>query len=141
MIEVTSELAIPEAEVRFATSRSSGPGGQNVNKVESRVTLLFDLAGSPSLDATQKERLRERLASRIAKDGVLRVVAQKHRTQGANREEAVARFAALLRAALAEEAPRKPTRPTTAARRRRAADKRRRAELKRARRAPPPGDL
>ncbi len=140
MIEVTPALAIPEAEVRFATSRSSGPGGQNVNKVESRVTLLFDLAGSPSLDAAQKERLRERLASRIAKDGVLRVVAQKHRTQGANREEAVARFAALLRAALAEEAPRRPTRPSAAAKRRRAADKRRRAELKRARRAPPPGE-
>jgi ribosome-associated protein len=140
MIEVTPGLGIPEAEVRFATSRSSGPGGQNVNKVESRVTLLFDLAGSPSLDAAQKERLRARLASRIAKDGVLRVVAQKHRTQGANREEAVARFAALLRTALAEEAPRRPTRPSAAAKRRRAADKRRRAELKRARRAPPPGE-
>ncbi|HEX5757734.1 MAG TPA: alternative ribosome rescue aminoacyl-tRNA hydrolase ArfB [Thermoanaerobaculia bacterium] len=138
MIEIAPGLAIADPEVRFATSRSSGPGGQNVNKVESRVMLLFDLAASPSLDEAQKGRIRERLAGRIGKDGVLRVTAQKHRTQGANREEAVARFAALLRAALAEEAPRRPTRLSAAAKRRRAESKRRRGELKRARRPPPP---
>jgi ribosome-associated protein len=136
VIEITPALAIPEEELAFATSRSSGPGGQNVNKVESRVTLLFDLGASPALSDEQKARLRERLAGRINKTGVLRVVAQRHRTQAANREAAVARFAELLREGLAEQAPRRPTRPTAAARRRRAESKRRRAQLKRARRTP-----
>jgi ribosome-associated protein len=138
MVQITPALAIPDHEVTFATSRSSGPGGQNVNKVETRVTLLFDLEASPSLSGEQKDRLRERLRGRIGKAGVLRVVAQKHRTQAANREAALARFAELLREALAEEAPRRPTKKPAAARRRRVESKRRRGEVKRARRAPRP---
>lgn len=137
-MDILPTLVIPETELSFATSRSSGPGGQNVNKVESRVTLLFDVEASPSLTAEHKARLRERLAGRINKQGVLRVVAQRHRTQAANREAAVERFAELLRQALAEEAPRRPTRPSASAKRRRAEAKRRRGEVKRARRAPRP---
>ena len=119
-------ISIPDGEIRFATSRSSGPGGQNVNKVESRVTLLFDLDASPSLDEDQKRRVRSRLASRINKQGVLRVVAQKHRTQAANRETALERFRQLLGDALAERPERKPTRVSKAARRRRLDEPRKR---------------
>src|SRR3954454_22965189 len=97
MIAIDDNLSIPEEEVTFTTSRSGGPGGQNVNKLETRVTLRFDLAGSTVLSEEQKARLRERLATRITKDGVLHVTSQRHRTQGANREAAVERFAELLR--------------------------------------------
>ena len=133
VIEIDEGIAIPEEELAFATSRSGGPGGQNVNKLETRVTLRFDLAGSPSLTAEQKEKLRERLATRITRTGVLHVSAQKHRTQAANREAALARFAELLREGLREEAPRKKTRLPTAARRRRLDEKKRQSEKKRGR--------
>ncbi len=136
MIEIDRQLSIPEEELRYITSRSSGPGGQNVNKVETRVTLLFDLDASPSLDDEQKERLRRRLRTRINREGVLRVVAQKHRTQGANREAARERFVELLRRALARAPRRKPTRVPAAVRERRLEEKRRRGRLKRERREP-----
>ena len=100
MIEIDDSLAIPDEEVSFVTSRSGGPGGQNVNKLETRVTLRFDLAASPSLTDEQKSRLRERLATRITRAGILHVTSQKHRTQAENREAAVARFAELLREGL-----------------------------------------
>lgn len=130
MIEVTRGVTIADGEVLFATSRSGGPGGQNVNKVETRVTLFFDLAGSASLSEAEKQRIRSRLATRISKDGVLRVVAQQHRTQHANREEALRRFVALLQGALAEARPRKATRATAASRERRLAAKKLRSRLK-----------
>ena len=137
MLLIAGGVAIPLAELSFETSRSSGPGGQNVNKVESRVTLLFPVSSSPSLDERQRELLRTRLRTRISKAGVLRVSAQRHRSQAANREEAITRFAELLREALAEDPRRRPTRPTAAARRRRLQGKRRRSDLKRLRSAPP----
>ena len=87
MIEVMPGLSIPESEVRFTTSRSSGPGGQNVNKVETRVTLLFDVVNSPSLSEAQRQGLRDNLKTRITRAGVLRVVAQVHRGDGAHRAE------------------------------------------------------
>lgn len=133
VIEIDEGIAIPEEELTFATSRSGGPGGQNVNKLETRVTLRFDLAGSPSLTPEQKEKLRERLATRITRAGVLHVSAQKHRTQAANREAALARFAELLREGLREETPRKKTRLPAAARRRRLEEKKRQGEKKRER--------
>jgi len=133
MIPIDGNLAIPEEEVSFATSRSGGPGGQNVNKLETRVTLRFDLAGSSSLSEEQKARLRERLATRITKDGVLQVTSQRHRTQGANREAAAERFAELLRENLREEPPRRKTRPSRAARARRVDEKRRQSQRKRER--------
>jgi ribosome-associated protein len=140
MIPVNEDLSIPDEEVAFTTSRSGGPGGQNVNKLETRVTLRFDLDGSPSLSGEQKTRLRERLATRITKDGVLHVTSQRHRTQAANREAAVERFAELLRENLREEAPRKKTRPSKAARARRLEEKRRRSQRKRERAAPISGE-
>ncbi len=138
MIEIAAGTAIGEDELTFVTSRASGPGGQNVNKVETRVSLLFDVEASPSLDDEQKGRLRERLATRISKAGVLRVTAQRHRSQSANREAALERFVELVRAALEDEPARRPTRPGRRARQRRLEAKRRRGEVKR-RRAWNPG--
>ena len=138
MIPIADDLSIPDEEVSFVTSRSGGPGGQNVNKLETRVTLRFDLADSASLSEEQKARLRERLATRITKDGVLHVTSQRHRTQAANREAAVERFAELVRDNLREEPPRKRTRPSRAAKARRLEEKRRRSHRKRERTAPIP---
>ena len=134
MIDVTPGLAIPDAELSFAASRSGGPGGQNVNKVATKVTLAFAVASSPSLTDEQRRRILARLATRISKDGVLRVVSQRHRTQGANRAAALERFVALLAAALAVEPDRVPTRPTRVARQRRVSEKKLRARTKQTRR-------
>jgi ribosome-associated protein len=135
-MRIDDRLSIPEEELTFVTSRSSGPGGQNVNKLETRVTVRFDLA-SPSLDDEQRTRLRERLASRVSRAGVLQVTSQRHRTQAANRDAAVARLGELLREALTEPEPRRPTRPGRAARARRLAAKRLRSRRKRERTSPP----
>jgi ribosome-associated protein len=135
LLQVSDGLAIGEEDLTFLTSRSGGPGGQNVNKLETRVTVRFDL-GSPHLDDEQRARLRERLPTRITRAGVLQVTAQRHRTQAANREAAVARLLELLREALAEAAPRRPTRVSRAARARRVKAKRLQGERKRARHLP-----
>jgi ribosome-associated protein len=137
VVRITSSLEVDEGELRFVAGPSSGPGGQNVNKVETRITLLFDLDASRNLDPDQKERLRDRLATRISKAGVLRVTSQRHRTREANRRAAVERFAELLEEALSERPPRRPTRPSRTARRRRLETKRRRGRLKAERREPP----
>jgi len=123
MIQVTNEISIPEDELRFTASLSSGPGGQNVNKVSSRITLWFDVVNSPSLSQEDKERLVNRLGSRISKDGVLRVTSQGTRSQAANRELAVKRFAELLRVALKQIPVRKKTRVSKAAKLRRLEEK------------------
>jgi ribosome-associated protein len=137
MIPIDDNLAIPDEEVSFVTSRSGGPGGQNVNKLETRVTLRFDLAGSGALSEEQKARLRERLATRITREGVLQVSSQRHRSQGANREAAVERFTELLQENLREETPRRKTRPSRAAKARRLDAKRRQSQRKKERGAPP----
>jgi len=128
--------AIVEHELRFTYSRSSGPGGQNVNRVETRVTLLFDVFRSPSLSEDQQRRIATRLATRINKEGILRVVSQRHRTREANRRAAAERFEELLTGALRRKRPRRKSRVPRKARRRRLEGKRRRGELKRSRARP-----
>jgi ribosome-associated protein len=144
MPKVTDSLSIPDEELRFTASLSSGPGGQNVNKVNTRVTLWFDVINSPSLSPEQKELIMRRLGSRMSKDGVLRVISQQTRSQLANREVAIARFVDLLRVALRQEKTRKKTHVTKTAKLRRLEEKRQRSFLKRRRSTkvsrPPGGD-
>jgi ribosome-associated protein len=129
-VKIADTLEIPDDELAFVTSRSGGPGGQNVNKLETRVTVRFDLAHSPSLSEEQRARIAERLATRVTRGGFFQVTSQRHRTQAANREAAVERFAELLAGALREETPRKPTRATRASRQRRLAEKKRQGRKK-----------
>jgi ribosome-associated protein len=140
MIRVNDELEIPSSEISFRYSRSSGPGGQNVNKVATKVTLLFDLQASRVLTDQHKELIEERLANRISSDGVLHVTSQRHRTRSANQKDVEARFAELLGRALEQRRRRKRTRAPSSAKRRRLENKRRRSEVKRLRRRPPEED-
>jgi ribosome-associated protein len=121
--------------MRWRFSRSSGPGGQSVNKTDSRVELRLDVGRTTALGPIQRARALERLAGRLV-DGVLTVTASEHRTQVRNREAALERLAEILRAAIAAPPPRrKPTRATRGSVERRLADKKRRAKTKRLRRA------
>ncbi|MDQ1620618.1 MAG: ribosome-associated protein [Actinomycetota bacterium] len=127
-------MVIPQSELRWRFSRSSGPGGQSVNTTDSRVELSFDVAGTTALTPVLKERALSRLADRLV-DGVLTVSASEHRSQLQNRKAAGTRLAAALAEAVAPP-PRKrrPTRPSRAAMDRRIAEKKRRGETKRLRR-------
>jgi ribosome-associated protein len=140
MVHVLEDLEIPDDELGFATSRSSGPGGQNVNKVNTRVTLLFNVDQSAALSPEQRELLRTRLGGRVSRAGVLRVVSQRHRTQLANRDAAVERFGQLLRDALTEKPERVPPKVPKQSKEKRLEEKRRRGSLKRERSTDPDVD-
>lgn len=133
MISITDEIRIDEDKIIFKASRSGGPGGQNVNKVNTRMTLLFDVAGCAGLSDAQKRRILTRLATRANKSGVVRVVSQKFRTQKANRRAALDRLQELLKEALKIRRPRKKTRVPQRAHRKRLEEKKRRGALKRLR--------
>jgi ribosome-associated protein len=133
VIVINTELAIPDEEITFSYSRSGGPGGQNVNKVSSRVTLTFDLIHAACLSEDQRRRISQKLATRINKDGVLRVISQRTRSQDMNRDDALARFTDILRQALAVERPRVKTRVPQAAHRRRLEEKKKRTLIKQGR--------
>ena len=136
MLRINDHLSIDESELDYEFARSSGPGGQNVNKVETKVTLKFVVANSAALTDDQKRRVSDALASRITKDGVLRVTSQRHRTREANRHAAIGRFIELLDDALVVRAPRKKTKISRAAKRRRIEGKKRRGQVKKMRRSP-----
>lgn len=135
MIEITPEVGISEHELTFSFERSPGPGGQNVNKVNTRVTLHFDLSRSTSLSNLQKGRVRDALTSRIGQDGVLRIVSSKERTQLANRRAAVNRLIELLTEAFHQPKARVKTRPSASSQRKRVDAKTQRGAVKRTRQA------
>ena len=130
---INEKVSIPLAELSYRFSRSSGPGGQHVQKSSTRVELLFDLANSPSLTEEQRSRGGERLATYVDSTGVLHLTAQSERSQWRNRVEVITRFQVLMRLALRRRKKRKATRPTAASRERRLREKRRRGETKRGR--------
>jgi ribosome-associated protein len=131
---ITEVVKIPLAELRYQFVRSSGPGGQHVNRSATQVELTFDLAGSPSLDDAQKARAIAALKSYVDKAGVLHLASQASRSQLYNREDVTARFIELMRRALHVPKKRRPTRPTAGAKERRLESKRRRSGTKRERR-------
>jgi ribosome-associated protein len=133
-MEVTSELAVPLAEIEIRTSRSSGPGGQHANVTASRVEAVFEIGASTVLSDEQRARLAARHGARVAS------TAQDSRSQSRNRELALERLRDKLAAALTVPRARRPTRPGRAARERRLAAKRRTAERKQARRPPRPDE-
>src|SRR5512139_2945796 len=133
MMVVTDLLAFAVGERTFTVWRSSGPGGQGVSKLSTRVTLQFDVLRSPSLTEEQKGRIIAKLKSRISKDGLLRVSCQQTRSQAANRDRAVERFVELLRLALTRKRPRRTTIVPASARERRLEEKKRRGRIKAAR--------
>ncbi len=132
-LEVRSDLLIPDSELVEQASRASGPGGQKVNKTSSRVTLRWSIATSEALSERQRARLLARLAARLTREGELVLHAQSSRSQARNREHARARLVELVRGALAERTPRRPTAPTRGSRERARAAKRSRSAKKRAR--------
>jgi ribosome-associated protein len=131
-LDLGNGTIVPADLLRATTSRSSGPGGQNVNKVESRVTIEVVVDALP-LDEEQKTRVRTRLASRINKEGVLRVTSQSTRSQVTNRDHAIDRIESLLRDALKEEKPRKKTKVSASAKRKRIEHKKKIGEKKKLR--------
>ena len=133
-IVVNSHVIIPAGEVVYRTTRSSGPGGQHVNKAETQVELLFDVAHSPSLNEAQRQRILGRLKNLIDQDGVLHLAAQSERSQLRNREIVTARFREILTAALRVPKKRRPTKPTAASKARRLEKKKRRGQIKQLRR-------
>lgn len=119
MIPITPHIAIDEEELQESFLRAGGPGGQNVNKVETAVQLRFDVANSPTLPDWLKQRVRGVAGRKLTADGVLVLVAQTHRSQERNREDAKARLVEILAKAAERQAPRRPTRPTLASKTRR----------------------
>ncbi|MGZ4113577.1 MAG: alternative ribosome rescue aminoacyl-tRNA hydrolase ArfB [Actinomycetota bacterium] len=133
-LRVSRSVVVPERELRWRFSRSSGPGGQSVNTADSRVELSLDVSRTTALGPVQRGRALERLSDRLV-DGVLTVTASEHRAQLSNREATLERMAEILRSAIAPPPPkRRPTRPTKGSVERRLAGKRRRAQTKRLRR-------
>lgn len=137
MIEITGKIHIQQNELTFKFSRSAGPGGQNVNKVNTRVTVLFDVAGCESFTDSQKNRILKQLATRANKDGVIRVASQRYRTQKANRRAVVERLQELLKEAIKTKPIRKKTKVPERVKLRRLEEKKQRSILKQQRRKIP----
>jgi len=140
MIPVTRTISLNENEIGLHFVRSSGPGGQNVNKVATAVQLRFDVGNSPSLPGDVRTRLIRLAGRRITQDGILIIEARQFRTQEGNREDAIERLVELIRAAAVRPKPRRKTKPSRAAKERRIEGKKRRGEVKKMRRTAPSHD-
>jgi ribosome-associated protein len=137
MIRITDDIAIEEREIEESFVRSSGPGGQNVNKLSTAVQLRFDVRGSPSLPNDVAIRAMRLAGKRLTKDGVLVMVAQSYRTQERNRADALARLVELLQEAAVRPIARRATKPTKASREKRLEGKKLRSDIKGLRRTKP----
>lgn len=135
-LELKPWLVIPESEISVEYSRSGGPGGQHVNKTETKVTLRFSVPSSPSLPEGVKNKLLSRMRARLTKEGELLVSVDAHRERQRNMTLAYERMQALLRQALVEQKKRRPTKPSRGAKERRLKDKRQASEKKQNRRKP-----
>jgi len=133
MLQITPEISIDEKELQEDFVRSSGPGGQNVNKVSTAVQLRFDAANSPGLPEPVKLRLLEQARGYLTKEGILIIDAQRFRTQAANRQDALNRLMELIRKAAQKPRVRYHTRPTLASKMKRLDTKKRRSETKKLR--------
>jgi ribosome-associated protein len=140
MIRITDQISIDESELEESFVRSSGPGGQNVNKLSTAVQLRFDVRHSPSLPNDVAVRLTRLAGRRMTKDGVLVLIAQSHRTQERNRADAQDRLVALVKQAAVRPIPRRATKPTKASKQRRIESKKRRSNVKGLRRSKPNWD-
>jgi ribosome-associated protein len=140
MIRVTDHISIGESEIEESFVRSSGPGGQNVNKLSTAVQLRFDVRGSPSLPNDVAIRLMRLAGKRLTKDGVLVLIAQSHRTQERNRADAMERLIALIQEASIRPIVRRATKPTRASKERRIEGKKRRSGIKNMRQSKPSFD-
>ena len=138
MIRITDSISIGEDELDERFIRASGPGGQNVNKLSSAVQLRFDVRRSPNLPADVRTRLERLAGRRLTRDGVLVIIAQRHRTQERNRQDALDRLIELIERAAVRPIPRRPTRPTKGSRERRLESKKRRSSIKGLRQDKPP---
>ena len=136
-IRITDDISIDEREIEESFVRSSGPGGQNVNKLSTAVQLRFDVRRSPSLPNDVALRLMRLAGKRMTKDGVIVLIAQSHRTQERNRADALERLVALIREAAIRPTPRRATKPTKASREKRLEGKKLRSGIKGLRRTKP----
>ena len=130
-LPINRRVTIPAADLRIETSTASGPGGQRVNRVRTRVSLILDFEGCQSFSSEDRHMLRDRLSHRIAADGSIRVTCGRHRRQSANIEEVRQRLAALLQEAIEPIKVRRPTKPSHASKKRRGEAKSRQSDRKR----------
>jgi ribosome-associated protein len=135
-IVIDRGLSIPDTDVRFSAARSGGPGGQHVNKVNSRVILEFDVLNTSALRPSQKRKIIERVGHRMNQQGILRLQAQRYRSQSANRADLVEKFIGVLQDALRPVKSRVPTRIPRSVREKRLEDKKLRTRVKRVRQTP-----
>jgi ribosome-associated protein len=132
-ITINNHLNIPMSELRFKFARSGGKGGQNVNKVETKVELLFDVVNSPSLSGHHQDMIHKNLRNQIDSEGLIHIISQESRSQWKNREDAVRKFTELIRKALKPKKKRIPTKITLGGKEKRLTSKKRRGEIKKMR--------